>query len=74
MVSRGKELLTKDQRAEFVRIPANITERSALLLSEEVCFFSLTACLIMESIAASALSVFSFCLVLYRNFISCKSC
>ncbi len=27
MASRGKELLTTDQRAEFVRIPADMTER-----------------------------------------------
>lgn len=27
MVSRGKELLTADQRTEFVRIPINMTER-----------------------------------------------
>jgi hypothetical protein len=32
MASRGKELLTADQRAEFVRIPSDITERDGNLL------------------------------------------
>lgn len=27
MASRGKEFLTADQRAEFVRIPTDMTER-----------------------------------------------
>lgn len=39
IASRGKELLTADQRAEFVRIPADMTERE---LETYYTFFNMT--------------------------------